>query len=260
MDIKVNLNTSELASLIGEKLEQAKQLTEKAVASLATQTHAKILEMAQQELRSTRQIYVDNLTLKQENSNVWLVVLDDPAMFIEDGRPAGSMVDDLLRNNAKISKSGKKYKVIPLKKNTPPTSTPISQMSLRETLASELKKISKIRKQHGQEGISMTKIERHVDGTPKIGNLHRFDIRSGKVGVSGKDYLHGITVSQKMNKDGGVDRFIGTFRVVTEDHKAQGRWFHPGLAPKDFFERATRWAEQEWDSKIYPEIIKIFSE
>lgn len=260
MDIKVILNTDELANLVGEKVAQAQKMTEAAVASLATQTHAKILEMAQRDLRSTRQIYVDNLTLKQENSSTWIVVLDEPAMFIEDGRPAGTMVDDLLRKNFKVSKSGEKYKVIPLKKNTPPTATPISQMSLRETLSQELKKISKIRKQSGLGPVSMTKIERHVDGTPKLGNLHRFDVRSGKLGASGIDYLHGISVSQKENAKGGIDRFIGTFRVVKESHKAEGRWFHPGLAPKNYFEIASLWADQQWQSKIWPDILKAFTE
>jgi hypothetical protein len=47
-----------------------------------------------------------------------------------------------------------------------------------------------------------------------------------------------------------------TFRTVSEDHKAQGRWFHPGLEAKNFLDQSFRWAEARWENEILPALLK----
>ena len=218
---------------------------------MAAQTHAKVVEYVQQGLHSTREQYLDNLKWFSIDKNTHVIVLQEPAMFIEEGLSPHSMVDDLLRKGAKISQDGSRYKAIPFKHGGPENETPIAQRSLEETLKTEFKK----RKIH------LTKIERQPDGTPKTGLLHRLDIDSKKTGPTGIPVLKGVAVYQKWWSDRAThkehtSRDIMTFRVVSDKHKADGRWFHPGLEAKNYMERAFHWAETAWENEILPEILK----
>ena len=260
MDFKITINTDELQKQLGDGLIKAEQALVKSVESLALQTHAKIVEMVQTNLRSTRPIYIENLNLKQTSPTSWAVILDEKAIWIEEGKPAGTMLYDLLKNPTGINKKGEPYKVIPFKQNKAPTTMTTAGASLQQTLKDELKKINKIRKQAGESSIPLAKIEKNADGSPKLGLLHKFDVNVGPKGPTGIPYLHGIKIYQRLNEQGKAERFVGTFRVAKMSMAAEGRWFHPGIKPYMFFDKAKDWAEQQIDQKIIPEIIKAFSE
>ena len=49
-----------------------------------------------------------------------------------------------------------------------------------------------------------------------------------------------------------------TFRVISEKHKDQGLWIHPGRTGANLFEKAHEWAQQTWENQIMPEILKEY--
>lgn len=247
MDFSFKVNVDTLARQLDQDVETLNQKLHEAVAGLAAQTHAKVVELAQQNLHSTREQYLDNLDFYPLAHNVWVVVLNEPAMWIESGMEPRSMVDDLLRTGAKVSKDGSRYKSIPFGHAQPETQTPVALRSMEETLKSELRK----------RKIPVTKIEKNPDGSPKLGLLHKFDVNSERKGPTGIPLLHGVRVYQRRQKpEGPVSRSIMTFRTVSSKHKAQGRWFHPGLDARNFLDRAFTWAEQTWQNEILPILAK----
>lgn len=243
MDFKFNVNIDDIKSQISSFSENIEVKVQQAVQLLATQTHAKILELVQVRLRSTRRIYADNLMAPRKvNENTWIIELKEPAMWVEEGMSPHSMVDDLLK--------GREYRAIPIDQGKAPTDTPRAMSSLSETLRKELRKYK----------IPISKIERNPDGSPKLGLLHSLDVNSKEKGPTGTPYLHGLRIYQSMDKTGKTNRFVGTFRMVSKKHKAQGRWFHPGLEPKLFFDKAFQWAMTHWETDILPDLMKGLKE
>jgi hypothetical protein len=64
-----------------------------------------------------------------------------------------------------------------------------------------------------------------------------------------------LTVYQRPGADGGVKKDVMTFRIVSEKHKAQGRWVHPGLAPTNIFKDTAEWGENTLKNDIMPAVI-----
>jgi hypothetical protein len=47
-----------------------------------------------------------------------------------------------------------------------------------------------------------------------------------------------------------------TFRIVSSKHKPDGvRWNHPGTEPIHVMEDGLKWALEEWQNKVAPDII-----
>lgn len=261
---RINLDISDVVKLTEALVPRATEALTKAAADLTAQIHVHIIERVNDQLHSTRDTYVKALSFLQINAFTWVVNLDASALWIEDGRPPGEMIDDLLRSpKAKTAADGSRYLVVPFQHNKAPTRLPIAQHSLQDTVKAELKR----------RKIPYGKIERNVDGSPRLGLLHKLDITDkplkthegaaqgwGKIGDvrqgrTGIPFLQGIRIYQRQ-VEGRTQRGIMTFRVVSDKQKGTGSWFHPGLEPKHFFEEAFLWATREWETKIKQQVLR----
>jgi hypothetical protein len=265
-------------------MEKARSQLEKAVQHLAAQTHAHVKEQAQGKLHSTRDIFLENLDFEQIDKRTWAVTVREKGLWIEEGMPPHSMLEDLLASpKAKTAKDGSKYLVVPFKHNKGPTQTTPHQQEM----------VSSIKEVLREKKIPYGKIERNPDGSPKSGLLHKMDLHgpkqnrapngaegppgkpfsthapgAGEEGPSGRPYLWGMRIYQrllknpdgspKMGKDGHpkASREIFTFRVASSKQAAMNKWFHPGLEPKGFLDEAYTWAQDQWDNYIAPEILR----
>lgn len=258
----------ELNQTLKPKIDKALQ---DAARDVSIQAHAKIVELAQQHLHSTRKKYIDSLSIKQENESTWIIALDKKALWIEEGMEEHEMVDDLLKSKkTKTSKDGSRYLSVPFEHKKGPTEQTPYQKSLTDTIKAEMKK----------RNIPYGNLEMDRDGKPKMGLLHKFDIMKnplktgegpgqgkgavGQVrqGPTGIPFLQGVRVYQKMVADqtGKLhpQKSIMTFRTVSSKHKGTGRWVHPGLKAKLFFDQAEDWIRKEWESKIKPMVLEKF--
>lgn len=252
MALKFNIDAAKIAAQFKEFALEVEQDLQKAVANLAAITDAKVKEMANQELHSTRKKYMDSLGFEEVAPGVWVISVDESGLFVEEGiEPNKDMKPDLLKNDFKTSKEGHRYKAIPFDYGKAPSQMTASTQQLVAYMKKELKK----------EGVSMKKIERNQDGSPKVGKLHEFDFGNpgGRMGGPGKGntpVFKNLSIYQTLTKTGNVRRDILTFRTVSSGPASAGKWHHPGLDAKKFLDRALEWAVQEWEAKILPEVLE----
>jgi hypothetical protein len=280
----LNLDISDLVKLDENLKPAAEAAMKRAAENLTAQTHAHIVEQVQARLHSTRDKYLDNLGFHQVNENTWVVDLAPGAFFIEDGLPPNfDMIEALLddsprpgskrasgvpKGRTKTAKDGSRYRVIPFEHSKGPSRQTPAAKDLTDTIKAELKR-------RGMPGIGT--IEKDAQGKPKQGFMGGFDImksplKSGegpgqgkgsvgavRQGPTGIPFLQGVRIYQKKVKDkqgnSYTKKFVMTFRIVSSKHKGQGRWVHPGLEAKKFFDEAFEWALKEWEDKIKPQVL-----
>lgn len=254
MDLKFNIDAAKLAAQFKDLVLEVQQDLNKAVANLAAITDAKVKEMANEELHSSRQDFMDSLGFEEVAPNVWVISVDESGMWVEEGIESNKdMKPDLLKNGAKISKDGNRYKVIPFDYAKPP-----SQMTSTTQMI-----VGAIKENLRKEKVPFKKIELNPDGSPKVGKLHEFNFgnpggRMGSIGKGNTPVMNGLSIYQHITKTGNVRRDILTFRTVSSGPGSAGKWHHPGLAPKKFLDRALEWATREWEEKILPETLKKY--
>jgi hypothetical protein len=268
----IDIDFADISRLESHLQEAAETAMKKATQSLAAATHAHLIELANKQLKSRREPYISALSMRPDGDDVWLIVLDKSASWIEDGKKEGETIDDLLKSkNAKTAADGSKYAIIGfnhgpgLGKGGGATQ---AQLDLVSTVKAELKKRS----------IPYGKIETDSAGAPKIGMLHSLSIKNGPIktqegpgqgrgplgqprqGSTGKAFLEGIQIHQKSitNPDGskGTKRSIVSFRTVSSKQKGSGKWVHPGLEGKKLMDEAAAWALNEFDKTIAPAILR----
>lgn len=253
------------------------ELTQK-VEALTIQTHAKVLEFASQELHGWQLNNFlgdggQNIRWARASDSLWVVEIDESVGFYDDGRQKTNMATEhWLLKNAKTSKSGHKYKVIPMEIGK--GSNNLGTAAALNTIATNA--IKQARTSEGKR-ISRKKIERNPDGTPKLGVLHR--IKAGPPGPQsqypslfskprgpeeskstglpqhgGIFKLQGLAITQRMVK-GKVKREAVVFRVVSEKHR-NNRWMYPEIKAHNFLDRALDWAVKEAFPKMVNEIGK----
>lgn len=250
-DLKFEIDVNSLASEFGEIKKEVAADLKKAVGGLASMTHAKTLELATQELGSLQKMYKDNLSFQQLEENLWVVSLDEKALFIEEGRKSGFMEELLNGKSSKTNSQGEKYAVIPFEHSKNPSEQSSRAQQLTNMIKSELK----------ERGINYRKPEYNADGSPKLGLIKRFDVESAKLKESHKDQpLKGVAIYQRMDKNTGkVRRDVMTFRVITERHREEGRWIHPGRPGDKLMDKAFEWSMQIWENQILPEVLNKYS-
>lgn len=263
----VHLDIGPLLAL-GQGIDDAsKKAMKEAGDRLTKMVKAHIVEEANKKLHTRRQMFIDGLSTFAVDENTYVVNLDAKVRWIDDGMPAHSLLDDLLKSkSAKTAKDGSKYVVVPFQHKKGPTQMTPAQKTLQDTLKQELNK----------RRIPYGKIETDSNG-PKLGLLHSFDIKRqpiktantpgqgkgpiGKVmqGPTGIPLLQGVRIYQRQvkNKDGSksVKRDIMTFRVASSKHKGQGRWEHPGNEAVKLLEEAYDWAKRTWEKDIVPQLM-----
>jgi hypothetical protein len=281
----LNLDISSLIKLDEEMIPTVRRVMTEAVRDLSAQTHAHIVEQVQQRLHSTREKYIEQLGFHPVSEDTWMIELEPGAFFIEDGIPPGrEMIDALLddrprpwakqgkqttvgqkRGKTKRSKDGHRYRVIPFEHSKGPTQQTPAAASLTDTIKRAYEK--------NAPGEKYGKLERGADGQPKKGFIRGFDIMKApkktsespgqgkgplgavRQGPTGIPFLQGVRVYQKEvvdNRTGkkGMKKFVMTFRIVSDKHRGTGRWVHPGLQAKHFFDEAFEWALAEWETKV----------
>lgn len=250
MDFKFNINVNEITDKFKDLKTQLEASVLESANTLALMTHAKVLELASEHLNSTAQTYKDAVSFEQIDSNMWVVSLDmKKAGFIEAGQKSGFMEYLLNGKSSKVSKSGKKYAVIPFHHNKAPSMQTQSARALTDQIKGEMKK----------RNIPYKELEKNADGSPRVGKLHSFNIESARPSkAASHPALYGLSIYQRADKMGVVKKEIMTFRVITEDHQGK-KWMHPGSDGKKIFDEAFEWCVREWDQKILPEIYRKFN-
>lgn len=249
MNLKFFVNAQEIAAEFKEMKEQVEKAVTEGVRQVASMTYAKTQELASSKLKSTRDIYLDNLSFKEIENGIWVVTLDEPALWIEEGRKSGSMIPDLLKKNAKIAKDGSRYKIIPFNRGKTPSQTPVSAQPMVNLLKTALRAAK----------IPYRKIEYNQDGSPRLGRLHTLNINSPRPSPrASSPALHGVTIYQSMTTRGKVRRDIMTFRIASSKHEGS-KWIHPGLEARKFMDESLEWASNIFDKEILPAILEQFS-
>jgi hypothetical protein len=245
--LKVKIDVDSLAKQFGNYAVEIKEDLMKGVQRLAAATKAHVVEQAEQELTSATFLkFEKNVGLDDVAPGIWVVSIDEEALWIEEGiEPNFDMKPGLLKNAKKTSKDGYKYQVIPFDQGKSKTSATGYEFNLRERVRTALKK----------EKIPFKKIENDPNGNPRLGLLHRINIRSEIPGKGNTPVLQGVSVYQTLTQTGNVRRDIMTFRTVSGGPASAGKWFHPGYDAKKFLDRAQAWAENEWEQTILPMIM-----
>lgn len=266
MIFSINVDTSAIEDLlkVPDAIQQQAQVFGSALAE-AAKNH--LIEGAQQKLHSSRKIYIDGLSTHQLDENTWVVSLEASAVWAEVGMHRHNMLDDILSSpKAKTNKKGGKYLSVPFKHGGPPSSSTPAQRNLNQTIAKVMKGF----------GISPTKIERHDNGSPKLGTLHTFDIPKpnkthegvgqgqGPIGApiqghTGIPYLQNLKVIQRMVTntagDESVQRDLVTFRMASSSQQGKGMWDHPGTPGAQLFPETEQFIKDTW-SKMAPDFVK----
>lgn len=192
---RIKIDISEVAAKLRQTREVIENDVKEAVENLSVQTHAFIVNQANQIFKEDnfkRQYYLglgefgqkakgestknDMIDTTAKNvrwikiaDGIWMVELDEQAEWLENGRQATFMGEDwwlLKPGKAKTAKDGSKYRVIPFKqmdgkKDAPGVKPFFGQM---------------IRNQAKRQKVSLTKIETNPDGTPKLGVIHKLNM------------------------------------------------------------------------------------
>lgn len=267
MSLKINIDVVSLAAQFKELALEAQQELTRAVAGLATMTHARVAEQAADKLKTSLQTFQENLGFEEISPGIWVVSIDQPALWIEEGIEAGhDMKPDLLKN-AKANAQGLRHKVIPFEPGAasglPPKGSIGPQKRFASTatqiiqeLKTGLRSVNKLRKANGLAPVNMTTIEKNKDGSPRVGKLHEFDLPSDKPTANAKHpALKGLTIYQsKDEKTGNIRRDVLTFRTVS-DNSPSDSWIHPGYKGQKFLDEAANWALNEWENKILPDLL-----
>jgi len=266
--ISLNVDLTAILDLQKELEPKVQTALLEAAQGLALQAHAHVLEEAQSKLHATRDKYVSALNFKQISKDAWVISLDASAMWIEEGKPEGTMLDDLLSSpKAKTAKDGSTYIVVPFQHNKGPSRQTPAQNDLTSTIKQEMR----------QRKIPYGKLETDEHGKPKMGKLHTFDIWApmktaqgpgqghGPIGAprqgpTGIPFLNRVNVYQREIKNAAgkssVRKDIMTFRVASSKHYAEGRWYHPGTPARNLMDTTADWALKVWETKIVPDLLR----
>lgn len=253
IDLEVNLDFDRILAQVEGDVAQIQQELEESVETLALSAHAKVSELAAERLHSRLHIWQQYFTIENSfekvDNNTYVITIPKELLWIEDGQQAHSMLPALLSSpKAKVAKDGSRYIVVPFKHNKPPTKQPLFAQQVTKELRSKLRRI----------GVPYGKMETDQHGRPLLGKLHSFNFGGPKRPQWTSPVLDGVRIYQKMVKDrrgkDTVQRDIMTFRVASSKHFGL-KWEHPGLPGEKFLVQVQHWAEQEWETKVVPEIL-----
>jgi len=239
----IHIDTSALADLEA-KLGNTTHAVDLAARALAEATKDHIIEQAHQRLHTRREPYLAGLSLR-EDGQLYIVALASSADWIEDGMEPRDMRESLLSSpHARTSRDGHRYLVVPMSHVS--SSTPAPGPA---TVAASMH--ASIRARMQEAGIGM-ELERDAHGQPRTGLLHRLP-GGGPRMRSGHGLFDGLAVYQRQTLK-GVTRDAMTFRVVS-DKSPDGSWNHPGMDGVKIFDEAARWAEDQWERVVGPELL-----
>lgn len=226
---------------------RARKALEEGVKALASMTHAKTMEYASEELKSTSVKFRKALSFQSLGNNVYVVSLDESMLWVEDGRKSGFM-DELLKKNPHYSKDGNRYKAIPFdySADTPKTQRTAFSAQMVNLVQAHLKK----------EGMHYKKLVTDRDGSPILGKIASYNIESPKpTAMSSTPALQALNVYQTMDANGETKKSFVAFRVISDKHAGTGKWVNPGQPARLFLDKSLAWAMKEWENKLLPDIL-----
>jgi len=246
-DLYFQIDKSHFEDVLEQFRKEMQKDINEAVGQLAKMTEVKILELAENGLHTTFDVYKANLSSSNPSDGVYVITLDQKAMWIEEGLPPDFDLKDGLLKNAKVSKAGYRYAVVPFKHNKGPSkNTPKAQ-----DLVNQVKKVLR------QENIPFKQIEKNANGSPRLGLLHKIDIDSKKpTAKASTPALQGLRIYQNQDEKGKVTKGIYTFRTATDSPAGKDKFKHPGLEAKLFMDQAYTWMLSAWENEILPELLK----
>lgn len=253
-DFKVTVDVSPLSDFLDHLVKNIEKDFNKSLGALAQGAYGHIKEKAQEGLHSFRKQYLESLSPPElVDGHIWVITLDDKAEWLEAGRTEPYDMKPGLLKNGKVSKDGTRYRIVPMNQAKAPT-----EMS-PNTAGYEQNMVNRVKAELKKQGIPYKKLE--IDphtGSPRLGKLHELDINSSVPGKGNTPQLHGLNIYQTKQKDGSVKRTLTTFRTVTDKESQKDKWIHPAVTAKDLFGEARKWAEQEFESKILPELMEKY--
>lgn len=290
INFSIIVNAQQVAAQLQQQAESIAPRLRQEVERLSVSAHAFIVKKAEQKL-SDRDL---KMFLGEDNKNVrwskvgesiWVVEIDDSVRDIEEGRERKFMEWLLTKNaKAKRAKDGSMYASIPMPKVRFAGPGAGSVNSSRADLAAMVSNAMR------DSGISLKKIEKNADGTPKTGILHKLDPqlpgtqsqfptlfsmpRSNEMAaLTGLKPHGGIPLTQgavvlqrwqqqnnKSNQNmqkGKIVREAVTFRTISSKHEAEGRWFLKAKPGLHAMQEAYEYAQQEW-TKIVQRLQEEF--
>jgi hypothetical protein len=291
--LEFNVNIDQIAERLGVKREVIEGRLQEEVKKLAATTHAFVVNYAQQKLAqndfmrkwffgevNSRTGESEKVRFHDMGNNMYVVELDESNRWIEEGREPTSMATDkwLLKGpNVKTAKDGSKYRVIPMKQmggvgGKHGSGSPQFDAILKKALK--------------EKSISLNRVERDTNGSPKLGVLHKLSIpmpsqgdggfhqmtspnkfkffskgrspeqaRSlGLKASAGHFYLSNAVVTQTLSKgprgQQKVEKGVTTFRVVSSKHEAEGKWMYTRVEPLGSIPAAYNNAMQMWNEVV----------
>jgi len=260
----INVDLSDILPL--KNLPQVLQEATKRISrEYAEEVWAKGVEFAHERLHSRLEPFMKAYHKPEEQeNNTWVINLEDKWRWIDEGLPAGDMLEAILKSD-KADEHGNV--IVPFKHGPGkgPAQTTPAQLDLINTIKSEMRK----------RNIPFGKIEMDMNGKAKMGKLHSFNIMDqpkktrqgpwqgwgpiGRVrqGPTGIPFLRGVNVYQKEDKESkfGAKKEIFTFRTASPKQRGKGMWQHPGLPGTKIFDDIEKWGQDHAEEMIVPKIM-----
>ncbi len=251
-NVKVTINVEPLLKTI-QNLKELKKPINQSIERLSMAAYNQAIALVNQKLKSDRErgIYLKNLHFEKNSTggfNTYLIILDEEALFIEDGHPDQDM--------RKTHLKGREYVRIPFKHSD---KVPSGEKSKQGDILREIKTAMKENK------VPLTKTILDKSGAPilstpaspraaamikKVNSVY-------KGSVSGKSILNNLNVYQteRTNRAGNkaIDRTYLTFRTLSKNSKA--KWVIPGKPGINVFDEIYKWIEQNYN-KFMDEQLK----
>lgn len=283
--MKINISSPEeiakiLKDAIGDIGNTTESRLDKGLESVSRQAFEKAKELAAAKLYTTKQQYIDALSLEQIGPNIFAVRLDASAAHIEKGYNSYDMKPGLLKNAKKRSKQGYRYRAIPMEQSSAPakSSHPLhnrpvqyqgrvenGQMKLpmgattQGSLSADFDALKKIGNRFAKGSLPSNFTGKAWTATPDplnrnnaiftMGNGQQYKANLGRAfnpmmsGLSNMRAPH----ESKPNK---VRSAYLTFRMVSENPKQKNKWIHPGYNGAHILEQVQRWTEDNFAKMV----------
>lgn len=238
----LNINSDEIINKVNGLANDLKQDLSNAIESVAEYAYEDIKKQAKEHLGKKYHFFEENLHIDKVGDN-WVITLEGPAVFLDQGRQRAFM-EYLLKGKGKA--------VIPFRHSD---SARGDSSPIKQEYAETIKRILKEKK------IDMSKIETDSSGSPRIGVISSFNVKSSfptpRASTPG---LYGLSVVQTKNNKGQVSKSLITFRTITREHEAEGKWYHPAQTKMGSFEKASQKALEFWNKEVVPKILAKYGD
>lgn len=227
-----------------------KHLTQ-AMDNLAGQAYEKAIELAQQKLKSRRNTYLANLSFKKEGSGentMYYIVLDEKALWIEEGMAAHNMKDTHLKDKDKV--------IIPFEHNKgQPSMMPKKQQELYGEVKSFLKKqkMSLNKPINDNAGKPILSSPGNVKPAASFGSVPSKHVSK----KTGESVLNRLNIYQTATKGANgkekITKTAITFRTLSKN-SGDGEWNVPELKAAKILDEVYSWILQNYQKILMEQL------